>query len=288
VNGKFGDSQFAIFPQSRLDWGRTYRVQFDYRIGAGSLKRKGWYFTTRGLPHPYYKVDGQPSSSFSVISGKSYSIYFVPRNANDTIGGFSSSYGHGMVISNEFYDSNTLTINVTGAIGQSASYTFTNGQQMTLTISSTDLAQNNELPSDNDSDGIPDEMDAFPNNIAASVDTDTDGKPDQWNFGCYSACQSTSGLILDVDDDDDGLTDQWETDNGLDPLKSDTDDDGLPDAWEVANGTNPLVDDAGLDLDGDNYTNLEEFEAGTAANDPDYYPRGSGVLQAILPLLLNQ
>ena len=53
---------------------------------------------------------------------------------------------------------------------------------------------------------------------------------------------------------------------------SDTDGDGLPNAWEVANGLDPNsplgVNGAGGNADLDFATNLEEFLAGTAANNP--------------------
>ncbi|MDF0708341.1 hypothetical protein [Flagellimonas okinawensis] len=39
----------------------------------------------------------------------------------------------------------------------------------------------------------------------------------------------------------------------------DTDLDGMPDEWEIANGFNPDVDDSAGDMDGDGYTNIEEF-----------------------------
>jgi hypothetical protein len=43
------------------------------------------------------------------------------------------------------------------------------------------------------------------------------------------------------------------------PADFDTDGDGMPDAWEKANGCNPKVADNKDDLDGDGYTNLEEY-----------------------------
>ncbi len=52
---------------------------------------------------------------------------------------------------------------------------------------------------------------------------------------------------------------------------NDTDNDGLPNDWETGNGTNPLVADADEDLDGDGASNLAEYIAGTAANDPGSY-----------------
>jgi hypothetical protein len=119
---------------------------------------------------------------------------------------------------------------------------------------------------DSDNDGILDDQDDFSDNPAAALDTDGDGQPDEWNAGCDTACQSGSGLTLDFDDDNDGMTDEYEAANGLDPL----------------------VDDASGDLDEDGYSNLEEYEAGTNANDPNDVPRRSKALRVIIPFILNQ
>lgn len=67
------------------------------------------------------------------------------------------------------------------------------------------LVQNNgrlvsytyEPKSDSDGDKVPNQQDAFPNDPAASVDTDNDGYPDNWNKG-YKQSQSTTGLVLDA------------------------------------------------------------------------------------------
>lgn len=54
-----------------------------------------------------------------------------------------------------------------------------------------------EPNNDSDGDGVENLLDAFPMDIAASVDSDNDGYPDSWNEG-YSESDSTTGLILDV------------------------------------------------------------------------------------------
>jgi hypothetical protein len=43
----------------------------------------------------------------------------------------------------------------------------------------------------------------------------------------------------------------------------DSDGDGMPDAWELLHGLNASVNDAGLDGDGDGFSNRDEYAAGT-------------------------
>ena len=53
------------------------------------------------------------------------------------------------------------------------------------------------------------------------------------------------------------------------PLFTDADKDGMPDSWETANGLNTAADDRNSDHDSDGITNIEEYFAGTAANNAD-------------------
>ena len=86
----------------------------------------------------------------------------------------------------------------------------------------------NHLDLDDDNDGTPDSMDAFPLDPAESVDTDLDG----------------IGNNADLDDDGDGLSDVDEVAlHGTDPLRRDSDGDGLNDGDELLHGLNPLDPD---------------------------------------------
>lgn len=57
------------------------------------------------------------------------------------------------------------------------------------------MTDSETLP-DSDGDGVPDANDAFPQDIAASIDDDGDGFPDAWNESKGPA-DSTGGLVLD-------------------------------------------------------------------------------------------
>lgn len=65
--------------------------------------------------------------------------------------------------------------------------------EMNNTISYIDYIADDDI----DDDGVDNLEDAFPEDAAASVDTDNDGAPDSWNDG-YSEAESTTGLQLDV------------------------------------------------------------------------------------------
>ena len=116
-----------------------------------------------------------------------------------------------------------------GISGDSLTFRITVTDDGGLTDSDTGIVEvTREVVVDSDGDGVPDDQDDFPYDADEYLDTDGDGE----------------GNNADTDDDNDGM----------------------PDDWELTYGLNPLEDDAGSDPDGDDVSNINEFNLGTAPN----------------------
>jgi len=125
----------------------------------------------------------------------------------------------------------------------------------------------NTLPMNNDTDSdlLLDGEEVFTYNTDPTIDdTDSDGLLDGEEVLTYNTDPN------DNDSDSDGLLDGPEVlIHGTNPLNGDTDSDGIPDGWEVDNLLNPLENDADLDPDIDDLTNIEEYQHGTDPQDSD-------------------
>jgi len=98
----------------------------------------------------------------------------------------------------------------------------------------------------------------------SGLDSDQDNLTDEDEVNTYGTDP------VDPDTDDDNLNDGDEVlIHNTNPLLSDSDSDGMPDDFEVSYSLLPNQNDANEDPDLDNLTNLEEFLAGTQANNQD-------------------
>ena len=110
------------------------------------------------------------------------------------------------------------------------------------------------------------------NGVAALYGSDTDGIPDDEDNCPYTPNPDQK----DTDSDGEG-----------DACDDDDDDDGMPDSYELENDLSPLnATDADKDADGDGFTNLEEYLAGSDPNDQASIPRPRS-LPFLVPLLLD-
>jgi len=138
------------------------------------------------------------------------------------------------------------------------------------------LVINGVLYRDSDGDGYLDEMDAFPSNVAAHTDSDSDGAPDSWVIACDDSCRAQSGLQLDsfpqnpaavIDDDFDGFPDEWiencdsdcQQTSGLilDVYINDTDNDGINNQEDTDDNGDGITD---ADADSDGLIDIENLE----------------------------
>jgi len=139
---------------------------------------------------------------------------------------------------------------------------------------------NNGPNGDPDSDGSSNLNEFTSLTNPTNPDTDGDELLDgvETNTGVFTNFTDTGTNPLLSDTDGDGLADGVEngagpfvseTMTGSNPHLVDTDGDTLPDGYEVENQLDPVTDDAALDPDTDDVSNLQEFNDGTDPNDPD-------------------
>lgn len=105
----------------------------------------------------------------------------------------------------------------------------------------------NKFDTDDDNDGLTDDVELSLSLDPCLADTDNDGVLDKWEFDC-----DRNGVLNrdESDDDKDLLSDDVETSLGLDPCNMDTDGDGVEDGFEYQSAK---------DLNDDEYQNLNQI-----------------------------
>jgi YD repeat-containing protein len=113
------------------------------------------------------------------------------------------------------------------------------------------------------------------NALAATGDTASGTGTANWSFVAPLAPGSNDFTVIATDASPyANQTTQKLTVVYLPPIV-DTSGDGIPDSWESAHGLDPAVNNASGDADGDGYTNLQEYLAGTDPQDPNSHPAGA-------------
>jgi len=182
----------------------------------------------------------------------------VTGGATVTLNGGSSTDPGGSIASYLWEQTNGLTVQLSNSGSKTATFVAPDvgiaGAILTFRLTVTDnggltdvdtcrVEVTQDVVADSDGDGVPDDRDAFPYDPDEYLDTDGDGE----------------GNNADTDDDNDGM----------------------PDDWEITYGLNPLKYDADSDPDGDEVSNINEYNLGTA---PNHY---EGNFSPIPPILLT-
>ncbi|MCK5696658.1 MAG: CAP domain-containing protein [Gammaproteobacteria bacterium] len=141
-NGVFSAYEFALFPLDRLAWNSHYLAEFLYKEN-NIEKVKTWAFKTKAPIYPYYQVASN-NQTFSVVSGKPYVIYAPPRDCNDTFNTFDYIFTTHLTVNFiEYNDYNSISVQISGEIGNILTIDLDNGISFNLQISSTDSALDN-------------------------------------------------------------------------------------------------------------------------------------------------
>ncbi len=133
-NGKFSGLEYALFPLERLEWETAYRVEAKYTSSSGA-DTLIWHFQTRGVGMPLYTSQGNGEVLSIPSDTSAFAVYVPPNSAYSRIGQISYNYQSGMMVEADFIDGNTLQINLTGNVGQQATFTFSGGRSFAVKIS---------------------------------------------------------------------------------------------------------------------------------------------------------
>lgn len=83
-NHRFTKLQFAFMPLDRLEYGTTYRAEFE-ALAEGKRVKKSWKFTTKNPERTLYKIT-KKKTTIKVHAGEEIALYFEPISNKDVLG----------------------------------------------------------------------------------------------------------------------------------------------------------------------------------------------------------
>lgn len=118
---KLKSTQFAFFPEQRLEWNRRYNVQLTYKIASENFSEDiSWQFKTTKLPSII--VVDKKHHKFLLKAKQKYTLYFEPtarasKNRRSARARFGYSFYQGSSISHKMIDSMTIQVCLHGKKG---------------------------------------------------------------------------------------------------------------------------------------------------------------------------
>ncbi len=256
--------------------GDVIRLTYD-RVNGYTTGRTFLLFDASDLSQGFIKIPGSPEQ-INTANGAYSMVFTIPASSpaigrrigvgihNATAGAWPgwdsvvltvsdqdvdgdglSDFWEDLYFGNADDNPDTAELALQSGAGNADSDTFTNLQEFE---GGSDPTDGTSVPSDSDADGLDDawELTSFGNlSYGANDDPDHD-------FATNEMEEAAGTLGGDSSD--------W----------PDADGDEMGDGWELHYGLNVGTNDAGLDPDVDDSTNLQEHDAGTDPTDPDWSP----------------
>lgn len=107
--------QFALMPIQRLEYGTTYRAEFEAEVD-GEPYQKSWKFTTRSFKEKLYRIE-KNETSLKAEAGSTVILYFVPRSGSDLLRRYRASKELKVTL----IDQNTLKVSIPEQLSGEAS-----------------------------------------------------------------------------------------------------------------------------------------------------------------------
>jgi len=185
--------QFALFPLEHLEWGSTYQATLDF-----DGQSRQWCFATRSLStfgaDRVYRIDQIDDLERSIVSGKTYALYFVPQDSGDMFDRYHYRY-NSQKPDISFVDRNTLLVTVSGEAGDTVMITVNRetNQTVTLVIGESDEA---EVPAAETCNGTTVWDTHSVESSAQSRATSTDASEDDTSLDVGTTADSAGGFPL--------------------------------------------------------------------------------------------